>query len=179
MRRLVATLSTLAISAALMETAMAQSHDLTLTRTIDAPAERVWEVLTDAEQIKSWWGPTGFTAPKVETDVRVGGATLVCMTAPGFPMMCNTWTYTELVPGERIAFDQGWADETGAAIDPRGMGLPADIPDVVPHVVTLKALADGRTELGWSETGYGSAETAALSKAGLEQVLDKLVAAAE
>lgn len=167
------------LMAATMEGAMAETFNLTVTRVIDAPAEAVWRALTGAEAIKQWWGPQGFTAPVVETDVRVGGATLVCMTAPGFPMMCNSWTYTALVPHERIAFDNGWVDEHGKVIDPTSLGLPPDIPAVVPHVLELKPLTDGKTELSWSEFGYRSAETVAMSKMGLESVLDKLVACAE
>lgn len=179
MRTVTATmLLTLALTGVSMEGAMAQTHDLTVTRTIGVPADRVWQALTEADLIRQWWGPTGFTAPKVETDVRQGGSTLVCMTAPGFPLMCNSWTYTELVPNEKIAFDNGWADETGATI-PVPPGLPPDLPAIVPHVIELKALPDGRTELSWSEFGYASPETVAQSKAGLEQVLDKLVAALE
>ncbi|WP_332702662.1 SRPBCC family protein [Devosia sp.] len=164
------------LMATTMEGAMAETLNLTVTRVIDAPAEVVWRALTEAEAIKQWWGPQGFTAPIVETDVRVGGATLVCMTAPGFPMMCNSWTYTELLSNERIAFDNGWVDESGKVIDPASMGLPPDIPTVVPHVLELKPMPDGKTELSWSEFGYASAETVALSKMGLESVLDKLVA---
>ena len=164
------------LMAATMEGAMAETFNLTVTRVIDAPAEVVWRALTEAEAIQQWWGPQGFTAPVVETDVQVGGATLVCMTAPGFPLLCNSWTYTELVPNERMAFDQGWVDETGAAIDPKAMGLPPDIPAVVPHVLELTSLPDGKTGLSWSEFGYASTETVAQSKMGLESVLDKLVA---
>lgn len=164
------------LMAASMEVAMAETFNLTVTRVIDAPAEVVWHALTKAEAIRQWWGPQGFTAPVVETDVKLGGATLVCMTAPGFPMLCNSWTYTELVPNARMAFDQGWVDQTGAAIDPGSMGLPPDIPAVVPHVLELKPLPDGKTELSWTEFGYASAETVAQSKMGLDSVLDKLVA---
>jgi uncharacterized protein YndB with AHSA1/START domain len=153
--------------------------DLTVTRVIDAPVQNVWAALIEAESIKQWWGPAGFTAPKVVADVGVGRSTLVCMTAPGFPLMCNSWTYTEVAPGERLAFDQGWVDESGNSVDPADLGLPADIPAIVPHLLTVKALADGRTELSWSEFGYASVETAAQSKIGLDSVLDKLVASLE
>jgi uncharacterized protein YndB with AHSA1/START domain len=167
-----------ALGAGLMVLTMGKvmALDLTLTRTIDAPPERVWSALTQADSIKQWWGPTGFTAPLVETNVSVGGASLVCMTAPGFPVMCNSWTYTEIVPGRKLAFDQGWVDEQGRTIDPRTMGLPSDIPDIVPHVVELLPLPDGRTELRWSEFGYRSEATVQQSLGGLAQVLDKLVA---
>ncbi|MNU11415.1 hypothetical protein D3C72_2592530 [compost metagenome] len=56
------------------------------------------------------------------------------------------------------------------------MGLPADIPAVVPHVLELLALPNGRTKLRWNEFGYASQATVELSQDGLEQVLDKLAA---
>lgn len=170
-----------ALGVSLMVAAMgnAMALDLTLTRVIDASQERVWTALTEADSIAQWWGPTGFTAPVVKTDVSVGRASLVCMTAPGFPLMCNSWTYSEIVPGQKLVFDSGWVDEHGTGVDPRAMGLPPDIPNIVPHVLELRALADGKTELRWSEFGYASEATMQLSKGGLEQVLDKLAASAE
>lgn len=160
-------------------TEIVMAHDLTVTRIIEAPLDKVWATLSEADSIRQWWGPAGFTASKVVADFTLGGSTLVCMTAPNFPLMCNSWHYTEIVPGERIAFDQGWVDENGAPLDPASLALPPDIPAIVPHVLEVRALGDGRTELSWSEFGYASAETAAMSRGGLEQVLDKLVAAAE
>lgn len=164
---------------ATMEGAMAETFNLTVTRVFEAPQKAVWQALTEAEAIKQWWGPEGFATPIVRTDIRPGGATLVCMTAPGFPLMCNTWTYTEIELGQRLVFDQGWADEHGDTVDPKAMGLPVDIPAVVPHVVALRTLDDGKTELSWSEFGYASAATVAQSKSGLDQVLDKLAATLE
>ena len=55
-------------------------------------------------------------------------------------------------------------------------GLPPGIPRDVPHVLTFTALDDNRTELTVRESGYVSAELAALSRAGMEQVLDKMAA---
>jgi uncharacterized protein YndB with AHSA1/START domain len=42
--------------------------------TIDAPAERIFEALTNPEQRKQWWGSEGrFQTTHVESDLRVGG----------------------------------------------------------------------------------------------------------
>ena len=46
------------------------THDMVLTRTFDAPVEDVWRAWTEPELVKRWWGPTGFTAPLAEIDVR-------------------------------------------------------------------------------------------------------------
>ena len=50
------------------------------------------------------------------------------------------------------------------------------MPSGVPHVVTLRPLEDGRTELTVREFGYATAEARDISQAGLEQCLDKMAA---
>lgn len=157
----------------------AETYDLSVSRIIDAPVDQVWDAWSDGDSIREWWGPKGFSAPVTEIAFEVGSRSIVCMQPQGGPLMCNSWTYTEIVPNERIAFDAGWVDEAGNEIDPRSMGLPPDIPAVVPHIISLRALSDSRTELTVSEFGYASEATVALSKAGLEQVLDKLEASLE
>ncbi|HEV7277674.1 MAG TPA: SRPBCC domain-containing protein [Devosiaceae bacterium] len=159
--------------------AYAESYDLAVSRIIEAPVEQVWEAWSDGSRIRQWWGPSGFSAPVADVDFNVGSRSIVCMQPPDGPLMCNSWTYTEIVPNERIAFDAGWVDEAGNEIDPRSMGLPDDIPSIVPHIITFRPLSDSKTELTVSEFGYGSEATVALSKAGLEQVLDKLEASLE
>jgi uncharacterized protein YndB with AHSA1/START domain len=119
-------------------------------------------------------GPTGFTAPLAKIDFREGGTSLVCMRPPQGADLCNTWTYRKIAPMERIEFVQGWADKDGNEADPVKMGLPPDIPREVPHVVTFKTADDGKTEMTVTEYGYPSEQIVALSKAGLEQVLDKM-----
>ncbi len=32
-------------------------REIVVSRLIDAPRERVWEVWADAEQVVKWWGP--------------------------------------------------------------------------------------------------------------------------
>jgi len=58
------------------------THDLAVTRVLDAPVEEAWRAWTEPERVRRWWGPTGFTSPSADMDVRVGGTSLVCMRAP-------------------------------------------------------------------------------------------------
>jgi hypothetical protein len=46
--------------------------------------------------------------------------------------------------------------------------------EIVRHVVTIRPADSGRTELTVSEFGYGTAEARDISRAGLEQCLDKM-----
>jgi uncharacterized protein YndB with AHSA1/START domain len=150
------------------------SHDLVITRVIDASVERVWRAWTDPEQVMRWWGPTGFTAPVAAMEVREGGTSLVAMRSPEGQDLYNTWTYRKVVPRQRLEFVQRFADQAGHQLDPADLGLPAELPREVPHTVTFKAVGDGATELTVTEDGYPSQQLVDLSRAGMEQVLDKL-----
>jgi uncharacterized protein YndB with AHSA1/START domain len=154
-----------------------QQRDLVVTRVVDAPVGQVWRVWrawTDPEQVRRWWEPTGFTCPLARMDVRESGTSLVAMRSPAGQDLYNTWAYRSIVPLRRFEFIQNFADEAGNTIAPASIGLPPDIPRDVRHLVTFHALGEHRTELTVTEYGYVSDQILELSKAGLEQALDKL-----
>jgi uncharacterized protein YndB with AHSA1/START domain len=160
-------------------TGAAQLYDVVSGRVFDAPVEQVWNAWRDAESVRRWWGPLGFTAPVARMDFRVGGTSLVAMRPPaefGGPDLYNTWTYSAIVPHERMEFVVHFADADGRRIDPAQIGLPPGIPDGVPHVVTFRPLGPRQTEMIVTEYGYTNEQTRDFSQSGLEQVLDKLAA---
>ena len=59
-----------------------ETYNVVVTRTFDAPVERVWQAWSEPQLVMQWWGPTGFTCPKADLDFREGGTSLVCMRAP-------------------------------------------------------------------------------------------------
>jgi uncharacterized protein YndB with AHSA1/START domain len=156
-----------------------KKRDLVVTRVFDAPVEQVWKAWSDSDQVMRWWGPTGFTAPLARMDFREGGTSLVCMRAPkefGGQDLYNTWTYRKIVPMQQIEFIQNFADEQGNKINPVTVGLPSDLPQDVRNVVSFKAVGNNQTEMTVTEYGYTSDQVFDLSKAGLEQCLDKMAA---
>ena len=90
--------------------------------------------------------------------------------------MYNTWTYTKILPMQRIEYVLHFTDKDGQAFDPAEMGLPAGIPKWVRNVNTFKDLGNGTTEMTITEYGYTSDQAHDLSKAGLEECLDKMAA---
>jgi len=50
-----------------------KTHSITLTRTLRAPRERVFESWTRPEHVKCWWDPAGYPLAECEIDLRVGG----------------------------------------------------------------------------------------------------------
>jgi uncharacterized protein YndB with AHSA1/START domain/predicted enzyme related to lactoylglutathione lyase len=153
------------------------THDLAVTRVLDAPVEEAWKAWTEPDYVMRWWGPTGFTSPLAELDVREGGTSLVCMRAPaeyGGQDMYNTWTYRKVVPLERLEFVLDFTDADRALLADEA--IPPGVPRAVRHVVTLRPAEGGRTELTVQEFGYSTVEARDVSQAGLGQCLDKMVA---
>lgn len=157
----------------------AQTHNVVVTRLFDAPVALVWQAWSGADHVRQWWGPTGFTCPLANIDFREGGTSLVCMKAPpeyASQEMYNTWTYQKIVPLEQIEFIQHFSDAVGNPIDPNTLGLPPGIPAAVRHVITFNVLGDNKTEITITEYGYANEQVRDLSKAGMEQCLDKMAA---
>jgi uncharacterized protein YndB with AHSA1/START domain len=128
---------------------------------------------------KEWWGPEGFTAPMCRMDFREGGTTLVSMHSPDFGELFNTWMYTRIDPKRRIEFVSRFSDSQGNRLERASIGMPPGVPSEVPHVVTLEDKGDGRTEMTITESGYTSQQAVELSKAGQEQVVNKMARSLE
>jgi uncharacterized protein YndB with AHSA1/START domain len=155
-----------------------KKRDLVFTRVFDAPVELVWKAWTDPQHVMQWWGPTGFTSPLANMDVREGGTSFVCMRAPkefGGQDMYNTWTYTKVVPMREIEYLLHFADKDGNRVDPVTMGLPPGMPQEVRNLVTFKAVG-GKTELTVTEYDWTVGQMMEMSKMGMEQCLDKMAA---
>ena len=148
--------------------------NMVITKMIDAPVDSVWRAWSEESLVKQWWGPRMFTAPLAKMDFKVGGKSLVCMRSPDGFEIYNTWTYTEIIPLERIKFIHHFSDKDGNSIDPSALGMPPGFPYSVPHVITLKAMGDSRTEITVTESGYNNDQIVALSKAGMGECLDKM-----
>lgn len=92
---------------------------LTVSKTINAPRERVFAAWTQPELLHKWWGAhESFSAPIAEVDLRVGGAYRFGMLEPGkdAPYVCHG-VYREVNPPTKLVFT--WAWETMPSDDPR------------------------------------------------------------
>ena len=124
-----------------------------IERVFEAPVDLIWQMWTDPEHFKNWYGPTGFTVPVAEMDVRVGGKQLVCMASPdGSMKMWTTGEYTEVVPNERLVYTDSPADENGNLVSPSAMGMPDGHPATTEVTVQLEDLG-GRTKMVMTHAG--------------------------
>ena len=126
-----------------------------IERTFNAPIAFIWQLWTEAEQFKKWYGPQGATVPVATMDVRVGGKRLICMEMrrPDRTMkMWFTGEYKEIVPNVRLVYTDSVADEHGNVMSPAAMGMPADHPVTTEVTVQLEDLG-GRTKMVLTHAG--------------------------
>jgi len=118
-----------------------EGTDFIVTRTFDAPRERVFAAWTDPKRLARWWGPGEFTCPVCEMDPRPGGAFRIVMRSPEGVDYPLNGVVTEIVPPERLVMTcdtaehpPEWHDELNALRGaPKGTPTPS-----VTFVVTFE-----------------------------------------
>ena len=80
-------------------------RQLKIARLLNAPRELVWEMWTDPEHIKHWWGPSGFSNSISKMDVRVGGEWEFVMHGPDGTDYKNKHIYKEIIKPEKIVLE--------------------------------------------------------------------------
>lgn len=71
-----------AIKSLANEAVVVGDRELSATRIFDAPRALVWRAFTEADHLKHWWGPNGFTNTFYEFDLKVGGLWRFTMHGP-------------------------------------------------------------------------------------------------
>jgi uncharacterized protein YndB with AHSA1/START domain len=89
------------------------SQDFTISRTFDAPRERVWAAYTSAEALAQWWGPKGSKIRVIKLDFRPGGIFHYAMSYQPGHEMYGRFIYREIMAPERIVFVNSFSDAEG------------------------------------------------------------------
>ena len=137
---------------------MAQPGDLVLrmTRTLPAPRPRVFEALTEPEDLGRWWGPEGFTTPGIELDLREGGSYRFGMQPPDGELFHLTGEFQEVDPPRQLSYTFRWEPPD---TDDRETLVTLTLQDSAPKTeiqLTQEGFAtEGRYELhhdGWTDS---------------------------
>jgi uncharacterized protein YndB with AHSA1/START domain len=80
-------------------------RELRIERMLNAPIELVWEVWTDPEHIKNWWGPNGFTNTIHTMEVAEGSEWLLTMHGPDGKNYANRSIFKEVVRHRKIVYE--------------------------------------------------------------------------
>jgi len=136
---------------------------ISITRVLAAPRERVWREWTEPERLADWFGGGDTQVPlaSVSMDVRKGGAWRATMlVGPGRREIRWKGEYREVVAPERLVFTL------------------SDRPDEVYTLVTvvLTDLGDGRTEMRFSQRGGPPPDQWRRAKEGWSSFFDRIQA---
>ncbi len=106
-----------------------------MSRTFNAPRERVWKAMTDPAQIPQWWGPAKYETVIDKHDLKVGGE----------------WRYTQTDDdGNEFAFHGVFKeiDEPAKAVQTFVFeGIPDADAHAITDTLTLTEVEGGKTHM--------------------------------
>lgn len=152
--------------------------ELTISYTFNAPRELVWDFWTDADLVKEWWGPSGYTAPFTSIDFRVGGECLYCMRSPDGKDIWSKGVYQEIIAPEKFIVTDSFSDEKGNLVHGSFYGMPEDFPEELLITVTLEDQGD-KTRMILKHQGVPAGEMSQMTEQGWKESFDKLEVALE
>ena len=80
---------------------------ITMEREFEAAPSAVFHAYSDAEALKQWYGPNGFTITVIAMEFRVGGLFRFIMHGPNGTDYPSRIEYREIVPAERLVYRHG------------------------------------------------------------------------
>lgn len=97
-----------------------EDKSLILEREFKAPRELVFQAFSQAEHLKHWWGPRGWSLPVCHIDFREGGVWHYCMKCEdknqGDFYGMESWgkaVYREIIEPEKIVYVDYFSDAKG------------------------------------------------------------------
>src|ERR1700754_1678905 len=92
-------------------------RELKISRLLNAPIALVWEVWTDPEHLKNWWGPNGFTNTISKMDLKPGGEWDLVMHGPDGTDYKNKSIFKEIIKHKKIVYEHITAPKFLATIE--------------------------------------------------------------
>jgi uncharacterized protein YndB with AHSA1/START domain len=111
------------------------THILTLTREIDAPAEKLFKAWTTPELMKEWFCPKPWRVTEAVLDVRSGGNSFILMEGPNGEQAPNAGVYLEVIPNRKIVFTDAYTSAW----------VPSQKPFMT-GIIEFEDLGNGRTK---------------------------------
>ena len=142
------------------------TFDLTVTRVIRAPRQKVFDAFIKPELVRQWMGPRGFKVTSLEMEARAGGNFRLTMQHRLGDTATLAGTYKEITPPERIVFT--WK--------PQGEQMAALPETLVTVTFTERTGKEGvETEVRLLHSGFPSADSREAHNNGWQGCLNKLV----
>ena len=152
-------------------TQMLADREVVVSRTFNAPRERLFAAWTSPGSFVQWWGPYPTINPAVEMDVRPGGAFRWVMRSPEGTDYPLSGTYKEIVQPERLVYTHNLNEHPQAWHQKINMLRHAPKDSRVPDALVTVTFVETRDKTRLTITTlFDSAETAeAFREMGMEQ----------
>ena len=122
-------------------TSTAAEHELSITRSFDAPRTLVFRAWTEPQHLARWSCPRGFTMTQNHGELRVGGTFSATMRSPEGTEHRLQGVYREIVAPQRLVFTHSWLDAGGT-------------PGPETLVTVTLSERGGRTEMTFHQAGF-------------------------
>ena len=80
-------------------------REIAFSRLLNAPIELVWEVWTNPDHIKNWWGPNGFTNTITKMEVQPEGEWNLIMHGPDGTDYKNKSIFKEVIKHQKLVYE--------------------------------------------------------------------------
>ena len=81
---------------------------LHLERLLPAPSSLVFRMHAEPYLLAQWWGPKGFSVPRIDLDLRVGGRYRITMQPPEGDVFFLSGEFREVDPSSRLVYTFRW-----------------------------------------------------------------------
>lgn len=135
----------------------AENRTLTLSRTINAPLQLVWDTWTQPGHIAKWWGPKGMETTIVKHDFRIGGEWEYTMIMPNGSAFIGEGKYIDIIELKKICSSANFKPmtegvEIQAYFDKQGEQTHFTFKVVHPTEAYCKQQREMGFENGWGST---------------------------
>jgi uncharacterized protein YndB with AHSA1/START domain len=79
-------------------------------RVLAAPLAALWSAWTEPEQLRRWFGPTGFAMTECTMELRPGGLFHYALRTPDSALIWGRWLFREILPQARLVFVSAFSD---------------------------------------------------------------------
>jgi uncharacterized protein YndB with AHSA1/START domain len=133
---------------------------LEMKRVLPAATSAVFGAFIDANELRKWWGPSGFTIPSLDFNPRVGESYRIEMQPPQGDHFYLIGEFREVDPPARLAYTFVWEEP--------------DADDVETQVnLSFRDLGES-TELAFTQGPFKTEARRALHRDGWTDSFDKL-----
>jgi uncharacterized protein YndB with AHSA1/START domain len=137
--------------------------ELVITRTLDAPPEKVFEAWTQPLEMLRWGGPKDHPMVDTEGDVKPGGEWKSTLRGPGGDELKQSGVWKEVEKPRHLAYTFGW--------DQSPMGTPRRETMIN---IDLEPAGDGKTRMIFKQGPFDTAANRDGHREGWNSSFDRL-----